>query len=159
MAIIYGALSLWKYQVETRTAEIDQQIEAFKTNLIVYSTKEPEMSAIGARVSLINSLLSRHIYWTNFFALLEKYTLPDVYYNGVSAATNGSLSLSAHGSSFETVSRLLQLLGSSVAKEFVRKASVTSAQLVSNSTQQSQVDFTLELTLNPSLFYYATSTP
>ena len=154
VAIIYGILYFWKLQIETRTALIDREIQKFKDDILVYRSQEPEMTAIGRKVDLVNALLGQHIYWTNFFSLLEKYTLPDVYYSGLSATTNGTLSLAAQGSGFETVSRLVRLLNSDEAKEFVTEATIYGAQRITTSDEESRVQFTLELTLNPDLFYY-----
>ena len=154
VAIINSILYFWKSQIETRTAIIDNEIQKFKNDILVYRSQEPEMTAIGRKVDLVNALLGQHIYWTNFFSLLEKYTLPDVFYSGISATTNGTLSLDAQGADFETVSRLVRLLNSDEAKEFVTAASIFGAQRITASDEEPRVQFTLELTLNSDLFYY-----
>ncbi|OGY88557.1 MAG: hypothetical protein A2677_00295 [Candidatus Komeilibacteria bacterium RIFCSPHIGHO2_01_FULL_52_14] len=154
ITLVYGGLSLWQMQLEQRTAAIDQQIEKFRRDIQVYETQEPQMTSIGERINIIRDLLGQHIYWTNFFALLEKYTLPDVYYDGVAATTIGGLSLSSHASSYESITKLLKLLNSPDSQEFVTKATVSGAQQVVGEDNETQVAFTLELTLNPKLFYY-----
>lgn len=152
--IAYALLNAWETQVTNRTAEIDSEIQKFTTDIQVFRNEEPRMTAIGTRIELINQLLARHIYWTQFLALLEKYTLPDVYYDGVSATTNGTLSLSAHGSSFETVTRALLLLSSEDAQEFVSSVSVGGANRADSAEGIPRVDFIIDLTLNPNLFFY-----
>ncbi len=154
IGLIYGGLHIMRGQLEKRTVAIDAEINTFKKDILVYNAQEPAMSKIGAKVELVAGLLHQHIYWTNFFNLLEKYTLADIYYDGVSATTNGNLTLSAHGTSFETVSQELQLLNSEEAKEFVSAASITGAQLTTATDGTEQVSFSVQLTLNPKLFYY-----
>ena len=47
VAIIYSILYFWKSQIETRTAIIDNEIQKFKNDILVYRSQEPEMTAIG----------------------------------------------------------------------------------------------------------------
>lgn len=151
----YGVLRLWQNQIATRTVQVDTDIQNLKQQLEAHSKKfEPEMTALGNRIDNVAQLLNRHIYWTNFFDLLEKYTLPDVYYDGVAAGTNGTFSLSAHGSSFATVSRQLMLLQSPEASEFVERAEITSATQSEGLNGVPEVAFAIQITLNPNLFYY-----
>ncbi len=155
IGLAFGGLHLWRIQLDKQTAAIDTQIESVKNRILLYNDQEPEMSALGNRVELVAQLLNKHVYLTNFFKLLEKYTLPDVYYDGASVSASAtSITLSAHGSSFETISRELQLMGLPEAQEFVTKATISNAQLTKNEDGVDQVNFNIELNLNPNLFYY-----
>ena len=81
--------------------------------------------------------------------------MPDVYYDGLQAGTGGSISLSAHGSSYETVAQQLLLLESDQAQEFATEVSITGAQLAESADGGQEVNFAIQLTLNPDLYYYA----
>lgn len=155
-ASAYGGLELVRQNLLAKSTELDSQIARFSNEADTYASKEAEMRALTASIERIESLLKRHIYWTNFFALLEKYTLPDVHYDGLSATTNGSINLSAHGSSFETVSKVIKHLNSKDAKEFVTAAAIASATR-SSSEFGSEVSFSIDLTLNSDLFYYGSA--
>lgn len=155
IGMAYEGLQLWRTQLENRTAEIDTQINSFKDDILIYNKQEPEMSALGTRVELVGQLLSKHIYWTNFFRLLEKYTLADVYYDGVAlTAKGGTFTLSAHGPDFNTVTRELQFMNSKDAQEFVTKAVITSAKRAKAADGTERVNFSMDLTLNPNVLYY-----
>ncbi|MDP2816365.1 MAG: hypothetical protein Q8O19_06775 [Rectinemataceae bacterium] len=153
-AISYALLNVQEGRITSRTAQIDADILKFKNDILFYKKQEPIMTSIGTRIELVKQLLGTHIYWTNFFTLLEKYTLPDVNYDGISATPSGKLSLSAHGTNFETVSKVLRLLSSPDAAEFVSSVAITGAHQAIASDGATRVDFVIELTLNPNLFYY-----
>lgn len=153
-AVGYVLLNMEETRIKNRSAQIDTEIQKFKNDILFYQKQEPVMTSIGTRIDLVKKLLGTHIYWTNFLSMLEKYTLPDVYYDGISATPSGKLSLSAHGSNFETVTKALQLLSSPVASEFVNSVSITGAHQVLGAEGASRVDFVIELTLNSDLFYY-----
>ena len=155
IAAIYGALTVWENQIKQRTTDIDTQITKFRSDVTAFKKFEKDISSLSTRIEIIRTLLKQHIYWTNFFVLLEKYTLPDVYYDGLTASTAGVISLQAHGTNFDTVSKQLKLLLSTDAQnEFVSKASITTADRNDSGTNGSQVTFTIELTLQPTIFNY-----
>ncbi|MBI4090721.1 MAG: hypothetical protein HY422_01740 [Candidatus Komeilibacteria bacterium] len=153
-AISYALLNMEESRIKSRSAQIDLEIQKFKNDILFYKQQEPVMTSVSSRIELVKQLLGTHIYWTNFFAMLEKYTLPEVHYDGISATPTGKLSLSAHGTNFETVSKALRLLSSPAAAEFVSTVSITGAHQASNAEGETQVDFVIELSLNPDLFYY-----
>lgn len=153
-AVSYVLLNMEESRIKNRSAAIDTEIQKFKNDILFYQKQEPVMTSIGTRIDLVKKLLGTHIYWTNFLSMLEKYTLPDVHYDGISATPSGKLSLSAHGSNFETVTKALQLLSSPVASEFVSTVSITGAHQVVSADGVTRADFVIELTLNPDLFYY-----
>lgn len=158
IGIMYGLLQFWQTQIESQVTTIDREIEGFNNKITVYKNFSVEMSEVGKQIALVDQMLNRHVYWTHFFALLEKYTLQDVYYDGLSAGMNGNITLSAHGRSYQTVSQQLLLLLSDEAKEFALEARSTSASLSSTAKGGEQVDFSIQLTLNPKLFFYPEET-
>lgn len=70
-----------------------------KTKLITYINSFKDIQAKNIRLQdkllAINKLLQKHVYWTKFFSLLERYTLDDVYYTEFSADTSGKFMLPA----------------------------------------------------------------
>ena len=124
-------------QSEIRT--VDQEIEPY---LIV----KQRIANIEAKFGRARRLLAGHIYWTNFFNLLEKYTIPEVSFNGFSGNTSGSIHLNAGALNLPAVGR--QILAFKQASDFVEKAEVSHIVVTDKG-----VTFSLELTLKPGVFY------
>ena len=108
-----------------------------------------EISELGKEIRTVDDVLNKHIYWTNFFSMLEKYTPAEIYYQGLSAGNNGALTLNAVGSDYQSPARLLKLLEQPEAKEFVSMVSISSASISENG-----VGFDVTFVLNENLFYY-----
>ena len=76
--------------------------------------------------------------------------MSEVHYKGLIAGSNGSMTLEAVGNSFDSVARQLKVLESDDAKELVSSVNISSATLGENG-----VEFSINLILNTSLFYYS----
>lgn len=149
IGVFYGALFLQeqaiiKEQKLQRTAMLEIEKE-----ILDFNDLNKNIKVLSEEIDLVQGALNKHIYWTKFFTLLEKYTLPEVYYSGVSAGINGALSLSASTNSYEAVARQLKVLQQEQAQEFVQSVVINSASLGTDG-----VGFSVNLVLNPDLFYY-----
>ncbi len=131
---------------ENTTAKNITEIE---NKLLGFETISQEINSVGKEVQIIYDALAKHVYWTQFFALLEKYTLANVSYGSFAAGGNSALTLDATAPDYYTVARQLKVLQDEQAKEFVSGVNISSATL-----SDTGVNFTIELTLNPDLFYY-----
>jgi len=117
--------------------------------ILDYKYTNQEISILGQDIALVYDLFNKHIYWSNLFELIEKYTLEDVYFGGFTAGSSGGLSLNASGKSYDSAARQLKLLQSEEAKEFVKSASINSVISSGDSVQ-----FNVNLVLNDKLFFY-----
>jgi Tfp pilus assembly protein PilN len=153
-ALVYGGLMFWEWQIESRAKEVDKQIAQVETSINQFQALKDEIAKTETQIKDVQQLLSRHIYWTKFFALLQKYSIDTISYERFTAGTNGSMSLDAHGTDYQTAARQLKLLQMPETQEFVKDASITSV----SQDDKGGVSFTVNLTLNNNLFYYATST-
>lgn len=151
LGVIYGYLVYDQQRIITKQNEQKQQIAEIEKSILDFSKLNKNISQMGEEIKLVQEALNKHIYWTKFFALLEKYTVKDVYYSGLSAGTNGGLTLSATTFSYDSVAKQLKVLNSLEAMEFVLGASITSAK----QDKDGQVSFQIILILNPTLFYYS----
>ncbi len=149
VGIFYGALFVQGKNIANEEAAKASQISDLEKQILDYEELNKEIQKLGSDITLVNDVLNKHIYWTNFFALLEKYTISDVYYRGLAAGNNGALTLKAVGKDFSSVAKQLKVLEQESAKEFVTEAKVTAAEDMS-----SGVEFEITLVLNPNLFYY-----
>ncbi|MFA5126910.1 MAG: hypothetical protein WC465_02845 [Patescibacteria group bacterium] len=151
LALFYGALYLQEKDIARKQKVEQEKITEIEKNILNFTELNKNISDLGAKIKLVQETLNKHIYWTNFFALLEKYTLPDVFYSGLAAGNNGALTLSATASSYDSVAKQLKILEDSSAQEFVTSVRINSAKQGENGN----VSFTINLVLNPKLFYYS----
>lgn len=149
IGVFYGALVLQEQAIikeqklqQTAMLEVEKKV-------LNFNDLNKNIKVLGEEINLVQEALNKHIYWTKFFTLLEKYTLPEVYYSGLSAGNNGALTLGATTNNYEAVARQLKVLQSEEAKEFVTSVSISGARKDNN-----DVGFSINLVLNPDLFYY-----
>ena len=151
VAVFYFGLLVATARWSSNESSTANNIATIEEKLLSFEDISKEINGIGKEVNLVYDVLNKHIYWTNFFALVEKYTLPDVYYGSVSASNNGSLTLDATAPDYATVAKQLKILQQPEAVEFVTAVDISSASL-----GDTGVSFAIEFTLNPNLFYYQT---
>jgi len=149
VGVFYGILFFQEKNIYNQQQQKIQQISDLEVQILTYEDLNKEISDLGQEIRTVNNVLNKHIYWSNFFAMLEKYTPAEVYYQGLNAGNNGALTLNAIGADYQSPARLLKLLEQPEAKEFVSLVSISSANADVNG-----VTFDLTLVLNENLFYY-----
>ena len=149
VGLFYITLFFQERKRESQKQTEIQSISDLEEQILKYKTVNEEIDELGKEIRLVHSVLNLHFYWTNFFELLEEYTVEEVYYTGFTAGSGGGLSLQAVGEDFDSVARQLKLLQQPAAMEFVWFVDVSSAALIDNG-----VSFNMTLGLNPFLFYY-----
>jgi len=150
LGLIYGFVLYQEQKIIAEQNTRKQMISEVEKKIVAFSELNKNIRTLGQEIKLVQDTLNKHIYWTNFFALLEKYTVADVYYSGLAVGTNGGLTLSATTMSYDSVAKQLKVFESAEAGEFVTDASITSAR----QDKDGAVSFQVILTLNQSLFYY-----
>jgi Tfp pilus assembly protein PilN len=150
LGLLYGYVVYEMQRIIAKDMERRQMISEVDKKILAFSKLNKDISVLGQEIQLVQDTLNKHIYWTNFFALLEKYTVSDVYYSGLAMGTNGGLTLSATTKSYDSVAKQLKIFESADAAEFVTDASITSAR----QDKDGSVSFQVILNLNQSLFYY-----
>ncbi len=145
--VFYFSLLIFERGLNIKQEITSQEISNIEEKLLTFESWNEEVEDLGQQIASVYSLLNKHIYWTNFFELLEKYTLADVHYSGFSAGQGGNLTLNALASDFDSVSKQLKILESS--EDFLTDIRISSASL-----SEAGVSFSIALTLDPDLFYY-----
>lgn len=134
-------------QIEVESSEIEKIQNDLKT------TKKEATEALlfSEKLGLINSVLDRHVYWTNFFSFLEENTLSDVYYTkGFKGSLNGEYLLNCNTRDFALIEAQVDQFNSSV---YTKEAKVTSGKVSADQDKGIDfVNFDLSLKLKPSLF-------
>lgn len=149
--VFYFGLLTMMARLSSSETQMVNNIAAIEAKLLSFEKISTEINDLGKEIKLIYEALGKHVYWTNFFSLLEKYTLTEVHYGGFSAANNGALTLDATAPDYYTVAKQLKILQTEEASEFVSAVNISSASLT-----EFGVSFAIEFTLNPNLFYYQT---
>ena len=153
LGVAYGLLSWQALEKEKqsqvftqRFVEIDKEIKAVEQEVgpaLVFKKK----------LSLVNSILSQHIYWTNFFKFLEENTLADVYYLGFSGDNKGKYSLSANAKDFSLIEAQVKKF---LEDKRVTMASVSQGTVSTTSNkitgETAGINFELKLNVSPSIF-------
>ena len=149
----------------TAEAQVSQDaIDRVTQQLVSYQELRSDIDTTNARVQAMNSVLDDHIYWTNFFTLIEEYTLPNVTYTSFSGNTTGFITLQATTTDFTSVTRQIGVLNDqsdiftsvnvSGASRSVSEA--TSAELPEDATSNANpVYFSISIQVNPEIFHYA----
>ncbi|MFA6252946.1 MAG: hypothetical protein WCV69_01595 [Patescibacteria group bacterium] len=148
---LYGYLMLEQQKIIGNQNNQKQQISEIEKKILTFSELNKNINTLGQEIRVVQDALNKHIYWTHFFSLLEKYTVSDVYYSGLAVGTNGGLTLNASTNSYDSVAKQLKVLNSEKAQEFVEEASITSAK----QDKDGAVSFQIILSLNQDLFYYS----
>jgi hypothetical protein len=150
VAEAYFLLLGWEQQEVTRKSEnfalevqkIDKKISNLKTQLA------PAL-ALKSKVDVINPILTKHVYWTNFFGFLEKNTLVNVYYNGFTGTTDGNYVLKALVNDFRAVSYQLKTI---LKDPTIKSATIANEQIDNQKNGQVNVYFDLSIGVKPDLF-------
>ncbi|MEK7072135.1 MAG: hypothetical protein AAB969_01040, partial [Patescibacteria group bacterium] len=91
----YMFISQQQRNIQTKISQLNND----KNNLISYISHFKDIQQknilLQDKLLAIDKLLQKHIYWTKFFSLLERYTLDDVYYTEFKADTSGEFMLPA----------------------------------------------------------------
>lgn len=128
-------------QLDAKIAEADQQI-------IKFARSKKEAEKFNSIINEAKGLLNEHIYWTNFFNLLEKYTLPQVAYLSFGGEAGGKISLGAMALDYDILARQIAIFGK--AKGFIKSLEVGG---VSRENQELPfINFTLTLDVEPAVF-------
>ena len=125
---------------------VQEEIKTVEKEIEPYLEVKQRIANIENKFGKAQRVLGGHIYWTNFFILLEKYTVPEVSFNGFSGNTSGSIHLNAGTLSLPSVGR--QMLALKEASDFVEKVEVSNIVM-----SDKGVTFGLELILKPNVFY------
>lgn len=152
LVVFYFGLLTWNTRLTSIGQRTNENIKNTESALAKFEDSVKRINATGQEIQRVYDLLNKHIYWTNFFALLEKYTLPEVKFSGFAATNNGALTLNATAPDYATMAKQLKILQTDQAKEFV-----TEVDISGGTKSETGVSFSVALVLNPDLFYYQTN--
>jgi len=106
--LVYGCVYFISQQqagIDQQLAQEQQRLNQLNAQLSPYLIKQERLDAFNSRLLALKLLLQRQNSWDNFFTLLEKYTLDEVYYRQLSAEAGGQMSLSAIAPDYQAAAR------------------------------------------------------
>lgn len=151
LASIYWGLLMWgEYRAEKneffseQSAEMEKDLEYLKENTadaFVYKRK----------LELTDQLLNDHVYWTNFFELLEERTFNDVYYIDFQGDTKGDYVISTQARDPSMIDSQVQHLQKSNMIKDIKVRDFSASSEDPESAGEGAV-FSLELEVDPEIF-------
>lgn len=152
VAFAYGGLVIYGEKQSIRNESADSKIEKLKLAMENIKKDTKIFSSLEGKIKIVNTLLDKHIYWTNFFQFLEDKTIVNVYYLNFSGDNGGKYIIASRAKSFSDLSRQLTVFKR--AADQVVQVNINGGKLgTSEKDKTAGVDFGLEITVNPDIFY------
>lgn len=152
VAIIYLGITWYQIRMSQQIGGLSQQISVIDKEIAQSERLKDEALALQKRLELIRDLLGNHVYWTQFFSLLEKNTIDDVYYTSFSMAGREKLVISAATKDYHSVAR--QLVAFQQAADFVKEVRIDAASAEINEIEGTYVvSFNINLEFLPKTFW------
>lgn len=142
----------YDYGFEKKFDQINKQIK--ESEKYIYDNKIEELKK---KLNLANILLSKHVYWTNFFDYLEQNTLSDVYYLGFSGSISGQYNINSRTKRFNIIEAQVKqfLLDKYTISAVVRKGVINERENTKSNKDYNNVNeigYNIGLTLDTSIF-------
>ncbi len=154
LLIFAGYFGVTWYQLNITRQIDDLKIDIKQLDSQITAAQADKESALDlqVRLKLVKELIDRHVYWTKFFAMLEKYTINNVYYTNFAMSGQDKLIISAVGKDYQAVAQ--QLVAFTGATDFVKTVRIDSASAeVDFATGENfGVSFNISLEFQPGVF-------
>lgn len=145
---------MYRDRIGNESKTLETSIFSIKKTIEEYDFQRKQMEGLKARLIALEDLLTNHVYWTQVFSMLEKYTIDDVYFKSFAATQEGSIILSAVGKDYEAVAK--QLVAFQQAKDFISDAKINAAVAAINQKNDIitlvKTHFDVVLNLMPEVF-------
>jgi hypothetical protein len=102
-------LYLWQQKQRRQSLEVSQRFGRIDQLISLTENEAGNVLDFRGRLIVVNDLLSKHVYWSNFFSFLEKNTLPNVFYQDFSGDTSGEYLLKARTDSFDSMAKQIKV--------------------------------------------------
>lgn len=155
----YGGLVWYENRIYDQANQTTQEIDQVNSKILALHAEQQKAVLFKSQTDAIGSILNQHIYWTRFFAQLEKYTMPSVEYKSFSGSftpgTNPTFSISATTDSFDSVSQQILAFREAITNgDFISVALIDSGNKTTNKDSSVEsVLFTVQITTLEKVFY------
>lgn len=147
-------IRIGKLESDIKTSEANYA-ETLKK--VVTTKNRNEVYTRQLQLKQFKTLLSGHIYWTNFFPALGQVTLKSAYFSNITASKEGELTLTVHVPDLENIDQFMQIFNQPDFNKTFNALKIGDFRLVQ--TDQSR-DFTFEahLKFSPAILGYQPET-
>ncbi len=146
----FGILKWYDRKVAADLEKVKKDLAAVEQQIKNLDEKKNQAQTLQRQFKVADEILAQHVYWTNFFALLEKNTVSDVYFLNLVGGSNGQITLSAVAKSYKAVAEQIVAFKE---EENVEKVSITSASAsIGPLGEILEVNFDAKLQLKPEIF-------
>jgi len=124
VARLYGG---WHFdKLESRVEYLKREIVLLGAQTAPLLENRDNITVLTNKAAEVKRALDNHVYWTNFFTLLETYTVPDVYFGDFRAQAGENVKLVANSRSL--ISLAQQIVAFNNAPDFIEKVNVSNIQ-------------------------------
>jgi len=146
---VYLTLFLWqKNEIYSKTEKLKVESQSITQEIQTNKEKAAAALVFKNRLEVIEPILAKHIYWTNFFTYLQEKTLADVFYSGFSGGVDGNYALKAFVKDFRAIGVQLKAF---LNGDKTNTAIITNER-IDNSGKDVGVIFDLGLSIKSDLF-------
>lgn len=147
-AVLYGGMFFYEKYLDRQKLGVDAEITAIESEISQSQKNVDEAQSVQARLANLGVLLDNHVFWSQVFDELEKYTYKPIVYNTLEAdMVRGQFRISGITSNYTDLGKLLLGLESSPNITGVTLESTSQGQ-----QEQSGYTFSLEIMFDPKLF-------
>ncbi len=114
--------------------KLESQVEYLKREIVLLEAQtnpllgdRDNITALASKATEVKGVLDNHTYWSNFFDLLEVYTVPDVYFGDFMASAGGSVQLMA--TSRNLIYLAQQIVAFNNAPNFIEEVEIFNIQV------------------------------
>lgn len=145
--VAYGGLYGYRFVIEGELSGGQQEIDTTNAAIAKLEMRRGEITQFESTLGQLKKLLGDRTYWSGFFGLLEKNTIPEVTYVSMVSDASGNISLTGVAKDYTSIGRELRLMED--AKDFAKKPAISGASSVlSPSGEVIGVNFSLTFQLN-----------
>jgi hypothetical protein len=150
VAEVYLALSWWQQENDSTVSQDEKRFVELNEETRKIRAEAEEALTFQTKLNKANYILDNHLYWSNFFDYLERNTLENIQYASFEGDILGEFSIPAVSDNFPSLGQQVYQLQADPDTE---KVSIDSAEkLESEEENLEQVEFVIDLKINPSLF-------
>ncbi len=147
VTLLYAAMVGYQGWYLYRNQTSQQQLQILTEQIDEYDELLVAVTKTNSALTMLQKVVAQHLYWSNWFAFLEEYTLPTIYYTDFSGHSGGNMTLTAMTNDYAMVSQ--QIRAFRAATDWVDAVQV-------NTVTQTEdlITFTMLIKVKPDLLYY-----
>lgn len=157
--ILFGAWFAANYYLNkyfVKANDLQQQIRSLSLEKLKYQTTDVDVRLRYQFYKTLQQLLSNHITWQHFFAMLEKYTAPEVHFTNFSVNIMNDLNqimFTAYASDLKSALKQYMVL-KNYASDFCENVSISGLTLLKTGEEEKDggVSFNLNFAVKAELF-------